>query len=158
MNRSLNSIYYIVTRVPYISAIDSMRYKGRRTRVKRIFPELFRELHKVTLDKLDLILQTSSLGVPTRAANLECVVVQTDYFRVRETSYLPSGATDTTTDVKNAHPRTKGHLRGEIVFVASKGCGERLALIESREVERLGPTILVKLCGAVVVAYTGECE
>jgi hypothetical protein len=44
------------------------------------------------------------------------------------------------------------------VFVTSKGCGERLALVESREVERLGPTILVELCSAVVVAYTGECE
>jgi hypothetical protein len=135
-----------------------MRYKRRRTRVKRVFAKLFRQLHKVTFDKLDLILQTSSLGVPTRAANLEFIVVQTNYFRIRETGNLPGGATDTTANIKNAHPGTKGHLRGEIVFVASKGRGERLALIESREVERLGPTILVKLCSAVVVAYAGECE
>src|SRR6266566_499513 len=71
MNRSLNGIYCIMTKVPYISSIDSMRYKRRRTRVKRVFAKLFRELHKVTFDKLDLILQTSSLGVPTRTANLE---------------------------------------------------------------------------------------
>src|SRR6267154_4116612 len=88
MNRGLDSIYCTVTRVPYFSLMDNMRYKGRRTRVERVFAKLFRELHKVTFDKLDLILQTSSLGVPTRTANLEFIIIQTNYFRIRETGNL----------------------------------------------------------------------
>jgi len=158
MNGSLDSIYYIVARVPYINLTDNVRCKARRTCIKRIFAELFRELHKVTFNKSDLFLQACSLGVPASAADLEFIVVQTNYFNIRETSNLSGRAADATANIENTHPGTKGHLRSEIVFVASKGCGERLALIEAREVERLGPTILVKLCSAVVVAYTGGSE
>jgi hypothetical protein len=49
--------------------------QGMRTCVKRIFAELLRQLHEVTFDKLDLILQVSILGVSAGAANLEVVVV-----------------------------------------------------------------------------------
>ena len=122
------------------------------TRVKRIFAKLLRKLHKVTLDKLDLIFEASFLGVPTSTADLELIVVQADDVHIREARDFPGGAADAAADVEDAHPGTKGHLRGEVVFVASEGRRERLALVKARKVERLGPAVLVELRRAVVVA------
>ena len=34
----------------------------------------------------------------------------------------PGRAADATVDVEDAHPRTKEHLHGKVVFVASKRC------------------------------------
>ena len=123
-----------------------------RTCVKGIFTKLLRKLHEVALDKLDLVLQPSSFGIPMGAADLELIVVQTDDFYIREACNLSGRTTDATANVENTHPRAEGHLRSKIVFVASEGRGECLALVEAREVERLGPTVLIELRRAVVVA------
>ena len=128
------------------------RQRDTHTCVKGIFAKLFRKLHEVTLDKLDLFFEASVLGVPTSAADLELVVVQADDVHVHEARNLPGRAADAAADVEDAHPGTKGHLRGEVVFVASEGRRERLALVEARKVERLGPAVLVELRCAVVVA------
>jgi hypothetical protein len=49
--------------------------QGTRTCVKRVFAKLLRQLHEVTFNKLDLIVQVSSLGVSASAANLEVVII-----------------------------------------------------------------------------------
>jgi len=153
VNGSLNGIYCVATEVHMLNSMDHMRRNRRRgTCVEDIFTKLLRKLHEVALDKLDLVLQPSSLGIPMGAAELEFVVVQADDFYIRKTCYLSGGTTDATANVENTHPTAEGHLRGEIVFVASEGCGECLALVEAREVERLGPTVLIELRRAVVVA------
>src|SRR6266404_3255962 len=122
-----------------------MRASGyTHTCVECVLAKLLGELHKVACHELDLILQTCILGVLARAANLEGIVVQTDDVHVRETCNFPCGATHATADIKDAHAGTKGHLRGEVVLVTGQGRDERFALVEAREVERLGPTVLVE--------------
>lgn len=69
------SVYCIAARVRKSTRGKLYEMQGMRTCVKRIFAELLRQLHEVTFDKLDLILQVSILGVSAGAANLEVVVV-----------------------------------------------------------------------------------
>jgi len=136
-----------------INSIDHTKtQRETHTCVKGIFAKLLRKLHEVALDKLDLIFEASILGFPTCAADLEGVVVHADDVHIREARNLPGGAADATADVEDAHPGTKGHLRGEVVLVASEGRHERLALVEAREMERLAPAVLIEVRCAVVVA------
>jgi hypothetical protein len=153
MDSSLNGVDCIV-----VHQLNKLRRESqrRRTCIEGVFAKLLRKLHEVTLHELDLILQVSSLGIPASAADLEVVIIQGNDISVREARNLSGGAANTTANVENTHPGTKGHLRGEIVLVASKGRSECLALVEAREVERLGPSVFVKLGGTVVVAWTGK--
>jgi hypothetical protein len=79
------------------------------TSVKRVFAKHLGELHKITLDKLHLLLKTCFLRVPTRAANLEIIVVQARNIDIRELRNFTSRTADTTADVENAHARLKLH-------------------------------------------------
>jgi hypothetical protein len=119
--------------------------------VKRVLPKLLSELHEVTLDELNLVLKTQVLGVLGRTTDLESVVVQTDNIDVGEPGDLSCGTPDTAPDVQNAHAGLETHLGGEVVLVTGERSDETLALVESREVERLGPGELVQFGSTIVV-------
>ena len=121
--------------------------------VERVLPKLLGELHEVTLDKLDLVLEAQVLGVLGRTTNLECIVVQTDNVDIGKPGDLTCWAADTAPDVQNAHAGLETHLRGEVVLVTSERSSEGFALIESGEVERLRPGELIQFGGTIVVTY-----
>jgi len=121
--------------------------------VERVLPKLLGELHEVTLDELDLILETKLLGVLGRTTDLERVVVQTDNVDVGKPGDLACWTADTTADVQNTHAGLETHLCGKVVLVTSERSSEGFALIESGEVERLGPGELIQFGGTIVVAY-----
>ena len=124
--------------------------------IERVLSKLFGELHEITLDELDLILETQILGVLGRTTDLESVVVQTDNVDVGEAGDLACWTTDTTSDVQNAHAGLETHLRGEVVFVTGETSGEGFALVEPTKVERLGPGELIEFSSPIVIAYTSR--
>lgn len=85
---------------------------------------------------------------------MESVVVQTDDVNVGEPGDLTCGTADTAPDVENPHSRLEAHLGGEVVLVAGKRSFKSLAPVESGEVEGLGPSELIQLGSAIVVACT----
>lgn len=103
--------------------------------IERVLPKLFGELHKVSLDKLNLILNAQVFDVLGRTTNLESIVVQTDDVDVGEPGDLPCGTTDTAADVEDTHTGLETHLEGEIMLMTSERSVEGLALVEPREVE-----------------------
>lgn len=125
--------------------------KRRHTSIERVLAELLSELHEVTLDEGDLILEAHLLRVLPGTLELEVVVVEADDVGVAELGNLASGATDTATDVEHTHARSEDHLRGKVMLMTSKGREESLALVEAREMERLGPTVLVHVGRTVIV-------
>ena len=103
--------------------------------IKRVLPELFGELHEVTLDELNLILKTQSVDQLGRTTDLEGVVVQTDDVDVGEPGDLSRGTTDAAADVENAHTGFETHFESEVMLVTGERSVEGLALVKSREVE-----------------------
>ena len=89
-------------------------------------------------------------------ADLVLVVVQANNVDVRETSNLTGGSTDTTTDIEHAHTGAEVHLGGEVVFVAGEGGTEAFAFVETREVERAGPGVLVEESSSVIVTWSAK--
>ena len=104
---------------------------------------MLRQLHEVTLNESHLVLKTGILGVLVRTGDLVVVVVETDDVHIRESCNLTCRTANTTTDVEHAHTGAEVHLGGEVVFVAGEGGTEAFAFVETREVERAGPGVLV---------------
>ncbi|RDB29948.1 hypothetical protein Hypma_014039 [Hypsizygus marmoreus] len=102
------------------------------------------------VSKLDL---ASLKSILPGTLNLEVVVVQANDLHVRELSNFAGRTTDTASNVKDPHARTEVHLRGKIMFMAGERSKERLALIETREVEGLRPSIFVQLGRTVIIAW-----
>ena len=92
--------------------------KPKHTSIKVVRAELLDELHEVALDERDLVLEACVLGVLARAADLVFVVVETDDLHVGEARDLPSGTTNTATNVEDAHTGLEAHLGGKVMFVA----------------------------------------
>lgn len=90
------------------------------TSVEGILAELLGELHEVTLDKTDLVLEASIFGVLLGARDLVLVVVQADDVDVSEARNFTRGTAHTAADVEHPHSRAKRHLRREVVFVAGE--------------------------------------
>jgi hypothetical protein len=121
-----------------VNAFPSRRVASRLNGIngiKRVLPKLTNEVHKVTLDKPDLILKVYFFGVFGCAADLESVVVQADDVDVGEPGDLTCGTTDTAPDIQNAHAGLETHPKGKVVFVAGERGVESFALVKSREVE-----------------------
>ena len=125
---------------------------NEHTSIEVIFTKLLGKLHKVTLDKGNLILQTGLLGVVPCTTELEFVVVEADNLNVGKAGDFASGSTNTTANIENAHARAQTHLGGEVVLVAGQRSKEGLSLVEPGEVEGLRPTPLIQVRRTVIVA------
>lgn len=119
--------------------------------VEGVLTELLCELHEVSCYEGDLFLETRLLGVLPRALDLEIIIVEPNDGSIGECRDLAGGSTDTTPDVEDTHSGTQAHVRREVVLVAGERRKEGLALVGAREVERIGPAVLVQLCGTVVI-------
>lgn len=122
--------------------------------IERILAELVDKFHEVTLDELDLALETQILDVLGGTTDLESVVVQADDVDVGKPGDLTGGTTDTTADVENTHAGLEPHLVGEVMLVTGERGNEGFALVEPREMEGLSPGELVKFSGTVIITYT----
>jgi len=115
------------------------------------------------------VAQTSLGGLLGSSVNLEVIVVDTDNGSIGESSNFTSGSTDTTTDIENLHTGSDVDLSSEVVFLSCKltisgwdtgvirrgtySLKESLSLVESTEVERVGPSVLVELGSTIIVAF-----
>jgi hypothetical protein len=111
--------------------------------------------HEVSLDELLLVLKTGLNGVVGSTLNLVVVVVQSDNVDTSESGHLASGSSNSTSDVKNGHTLLQSHHVGEEVLVTGDSLVESLTGVETTEVERLSPSVLVEV-GSEVVVVTGE--
>jgi hypothetical protein len=111
--------------------------------------------HEVPLDELLLVLKTGLNGVVGGTLNLVVVVVQSDNVDTSESGHLASGSSNSTSDVKNGHTLLQSHHVGEEVLVTGDSLVESLTGVETTEVERLSPSVLVEV-GSEVVVVTGE--
>jgi hypothetical protein len=110
-----------------------------------------RAYHEVTLDEIELVGETLLCSVVGGSLDLVVVVVETSDVCARELDNLSGRATNTTTDIEDLHVVLEVHDVGEVVLVTGNGLFEGLAVGETAEVERLTPTVLVKIGGQVVV-------
>lgn len=108
--------------------------------------------HKVTLGELELVGKSLLLSIVCRPLNLVVVVVEANDVGASELDNLPSGTSNTTSDIQNAHALLDVDHVGEIVLVTGNGLTERLVICEAAEVEALAPAILVQVGGEIVVA------
>lgn len=91
-----------------------------RTGIKAILPKLLRQLHKVPFNKVDLVAQPRLASLLVGALDLEIIIVETGNVGIGKTGNFAGGATDTASDVQDAHAGFDfGHVRQE-VFVAGK--------------------------------------
>lgn len=111
--------------------LTSNSRRKQHTSVEGVLAKLLRQLHEIALGKLQLVLETSVLGVLVRTADLVLVVVETDDVYVRKPCDLTRRSTDTAADIQHAHARLELHLRSEVVLVPRERRNERLALVEA---------------------------
>lgn len=97
--------------------------------VKAVGPKVLCELHKVGLDKVDLVREARSRSVLCCALHLELVVVEARDVRPAEPRNLARGPAHAAPDVEHLHSRLEAHLSGEVVLVACNGLVEGLALV-----------------------------
>jgi hypothetical protein len=114
-------------------------------------------LHEVALGEGDLLVKTLLLGVHGSALNLVVVVVEAHDVAAGELCDLSCGSADTAADVQHSRALLDAHLQGQVVLVSCGGLLEGLALAVAAEVEALSPTILVQVCGKVVVVAGEGC-
>ena len=112
-------------------------------------------LHEITLGEGDLLVKALLLGVHGAALDLVVVVVEAHDVAASELGDLSCGSTNTTADIQDVHALLEAHLECEVVLVSGGGLLEGLTLAVAAEVEALAPTVLVKVCGEVVVV-SGE--
>jgi hypothetical protein len=98
-----------------------------------------------------LMSNSSALGIVGSTLDLVIVVVEANDIDASEAGHLSCGAADTAADIKNLHVFSETHSVSKVVLVASNGLVEVLALVESAEMERLAPSVLVEISGKVVV-------
>ncbi len=112
-------------------------------------------LHKVTLDKVELLGQTLLGSVVGGAVNLVIIVVQAGDMAAGELGNLAGRAADTAANIEHSHTLLDANAVGEVVLVTGNGLVEWLAGRKAAEVERLAPAVLVEVGRKVVVAIEG---
>jgi len=63
-----------------------------------------------------------------------------------------SRSTDTTSNVEDFHPRFDTDVVREVMFVSSDGLMKWFSVGKSTEMKTLRPSILVEICGEVVIS------
>ena len=71
-----------------------------------------------------------------------------------------SRSTDTTSNVKDFHSRFDTNVVGKVMFVSSDSLMEGFSVGESTEMKTLRPSVLVEICGEIVVSVQSAriCE
>lgn len=108
--------------------------------------------HEVTLDKLELVREALLLSIVGRAVNLVVVVVQAGDMTSSELGNLAGRTADTAANVKDPHALLDSDAVCEVMLVAGNGLEKGLADAEAAEVERLAPSVFVKVGREVVIA------
>jgi hypothetical protein len=105
--------------------------------VEAILAELFDEVHKVALDDLYLVAQTSSIIVLVRSSDLVFVVVDPDDLAVAEDGHLARRSAHATAYIEYSHAALEADLRRQVVLVSRNRLLESLAGVITSKVEIL---------------------
>ena len=95
--------------------------------------------------------QTFLLRISRRTLNLIIIVVQPSDVCTRELCNFSSWTTNSAANVENSVSVFDADLRGQVVFVTGNGLVEGLGVCEAAEVERLAPTVFVKVGAQIIV-------
>lgn len=108
--------------------------------------------HEITWHKVEQAGKAFLGRVVGRPLHLVCVEVETSDVRAGELDNLSGRSADAAADVKDLHARLDACLVRNVVFVSGDGLSEPLAVGESAEVERLTPSIFVKVGREVIIS------
>jgi hypothetical protein len=123
-----------------------------------VFSKVFADritYHEITLDELQLIGQTLLLSISCGTLNLVVIVVQSGNVCSGELGDLSGGTSYTASNIQHFVTILDTDFRGEVVFVTGNGLVERFTVGKSTEMERLTPSVFVKIGGKVVVTVCG---
>jgi hypothetical protein len=115
--------------------------------------------HEITLYEVQLVGKTLLGCITSSTVDLVVVIIQTGYVCACELCDFSRRSPNTAANVKDLVSILDTDFCGEIVFVAGNCLVEWFSVCETAEMERLAPSVLVKISSKVVItARISNCK
>jgi hypothetical protein len=108
--------------------------------------------HEIPLDKVQLLRKAFLGCIPSSTLDLIIVIVQASDVTSRKFGNFASWSPDTTANIENLHSLLDANGVGKIMLMSGNGLSKRFSICKSAKVERLAPSILVKVGYEVIIA------